>query len=332
MEKESNSYNNQNYNSFTYSYNFTNDKNGIYNIKIHPISLYYENNESLFSEKMQIFSHHLSIDINPKFYYDVQIIHNDNTPQSVYFVFDDYLNENDVLFLSFTDKCYKNEKAIECYFSSDNLIDNYTITHIIGCGENNSYYIEPPLSFNIKIEQPFMRLITPVYAYQSDLINNNVSIIADYYSKCITRMGDEICFNDGNNSLYYLRKIILRKINKNNISYIFDDIEIEDYIIDSINNKISFNVSSLEPHLYKIYSVFESYNLTMIEPGLEFDVLTYKFSLISPNEHFIYLNAPYIKFKFENTSDIDNLNTTLLFISKTVKKVKLLKIMFSYVH
>ena len=305
MEKEliDDNKNDNDYNSFIYSYDFSNDSIGIYNINIHPISLYYENNGSLFSETIQIYSHNLSVDENSEYYYNIQVIHDEPTPQSVYFVFDDYLNENDVFNLSFSDKCYKNEKAIECYFSNydETIIKDFNITQIIGCGENNIYNIQPPSTFNISIQKPSMKLITPNYIYEPDLDNKNISIVIEY--------------NLDNNPLEKLKKIVIRKIMENNISFNFDDIEIIDYNTNEENNSISFNISSLQPHLYKIYSVFEFGNFTMIEPGKELYVSTYRFSLISPNEDFIYLNAPYIKFKFENISEIYNLNTTLFFNS-----------------
>ena len=268
-------------NVFLYSYNYENLNKDVYGIKILPHTLYYENNNLFFYETLELYDPYLGIDTNSEFYYDIQIIHKNSEINSIYFVFNTTFNPTDIFKLYFTEMCYNNGKAIECYFTNYFPTNKYYITRFINCDKYNMYRIDLPSSFQILIkDEPTIKSISPNLIYQNDINNKIINIHAKYNGK------KEI--------INTIEKIFLRKVHEDSISFNFDDIIIKDFVINDFNETIIIPITRLNIGLYKIYIIFRtSENLTMIEPGEIFYVSPYKYS----TENFLYLNAPKIEYQ-----------------------------------
>ena len=116
--------NSPNYNKFLYTYNFSSKEKGVYGIKIIPHSLYYDNNNIMFYDTLELYNDNLQINNNSKYYYPIYIIHDEENPQSIVFDLNDEVQETDTLKLPFSDICFSNKNLIECYFT-DYLKEKY---------------------------------------------------------------------------------------------------------------------------------------------------------------------------------------------------------------
>ena len=275
--------NNVELNSYTYSYVYTNLNKNVYGLKIFPYTLYYGNNSNFFYETLELYDPYLGIDTNSEFYYDIQVIHRNSEINSLYFVFNTTFNPTDIFKLYFTEMCYNNGNAIECYFSNYFPTNKYFITRYINCDKSNIYNIDLPSSFNILVKnEPTITSISPNFIYQKDIKDKSINIIAKYKEK------KEI--------INTIQKIILRKVHEESMSFNFDDIIIKNFIINNSNETITIPITRLNIGLYKIYIIFRtSENLTMIEPTEIFYITPYNYS----SEKFIYIDAPKIEYNME---------------------------------
>ncbi len=271
---------NEEMNLFRYLYDYTNLNKDVYGFKIFPYTLYYENNNLFFYETLELYDPYIGIDTNSKFYYDIQVIHKDSEINSIYFVFNTTFNPTDIFKLYFTEMCFNNGNAIECYFTNFYPTNKYYITHFINCDKYNKYMIDLPSSFQILVkDEHTITSISPNFIYQEDINDNVIDIIAKY--------------NEKSEIISTIEKIILRKVHEENISFNFDDIIIKDFSIDYDNQTIIIPITRLNIGLFKIYLIFRtSEDLTMIEPGEIFYVSPYKYS----SDKFIYLDSPKLEY------------------------------------